>query len=103
MRGAIEASLPLLQHADEVFLEKAGCISCHNNSLFQITAAAARTKRFRVSEPSVLEQAGRRTDGATVFAYYVSDPQRYGVVTFDAAGRVPHRAPPAWLTTPHCR
>jgi len=37
---------------------------------------------------SVLHQAGERTAGATVFAYYVSDPQRYGVVSFDAAGRV---------------
>src|SRR5207237_9062281 len=36
----------------------------------------------------LLEQAGDRPAGATVFAYYVSDPQRYGVVSFDAAGRV---------------
>jgi len=36
----------------------------------------------------VLQQAEQRTDGATVFAYYVSDPQRYGVVAFDPAGRV---------------
>jgi glucose-1-phosphate thymidylyltransferase len=27
------------------------------------------------------------TDGATVFAYWVRDPTRYGVVEFDAAGR----------------
>jgi len=36
---------------------------------------------------SELHRAGERTAGATVFAYYVSDPQRYGVVSFDAAGR----------------
>ena len=36
----------------------------------------------------LLQKAGERTAGATVFAYYVSDPQRYGVVSFDAAGRV---------------
>jgi glucose-1-phosphate thymidylyltransferase len=31
----------------------------------------------------VLEQARRRTSGATVFAYQVADPERYGVVAFD--------------------
>jgi glucose-1-phosphate thymidylyltransferase len=30
-----------------------------------------------------LEQARRRTSGATVFAYQVADPERYGVVEFD--------------------
>ena len=36
----------------------------------------------------LLQQADQHTQGATVFAYYVSDPQRYGVVTFDPTGRV---------------
>ncbi len=34
-----------------------------------------------------LRAAGRKTSGATVFAYPVADPERYGVVEFDAAGR----------------
>ena len=34
-----------------------------------------------------LREAGRRETGATVFAYPVTDPQRYGVVEFDADGR----------------
>jgi len=34
----------------------------------------------------VLQQAATRTRGATVFGYYVSDPERYGVVSFDATG-----------------
>ena len=34
----------------------------------------------------LLTQAGR-DDGATVFAYHVKDPERYGVVNFDASGR----------------
>ena len=34
-----------------------------------------------------LEQAMVRTEGATVFAYRVQDPERYGVVAFDAKGR----------------
>ncbi len=34
-----------------------------------------------------LQAAAARSRGATVFAYPVQDPQRYGVVEFDAAGR----------------
>jgi glucose-1-phosphate thymidylyltransferase len=34
---------------------------------------------------ALLAQARSRTEGATVFAYHVQDPERYGVVAFDAA------------------
>jgi glucose-1-phosphate thymidylyltransferase len=37
--------------------------------------------------PDLLRSADARTTGATVFAYHVQDPERYGVVAFDAAGR----------------
>ncbi|MBO6209843.1 MAG: glucose-1-phosphate thymidylyltransferase RfbA [Schwartzia sp.] len=33
-----------------------------------------------------LQRAAKQKDGATVFAYYVSDPERYGVVEFDSSG-----------------
>ena len=36
---------------------------------------------------SLLAEADRQTNGATVFAYHVQDPERYGVVAFDAAGK----------------
>jgi glucose-1-phosphate thymidylyltransferase len=36
---------------------------------------------------AMLARARARTEGATVFAYPVKDPQRYGVVAFDARGR----------------
>jgi glucose-1-phosphate thymidylyltransferase len=36
---------------------------------------------------ALLKRAATRPRGATVFAYAVKDPQRYGVVEFDAAGR----------------
>ncbi len=35
----------------------------------------------------LLNAATRKTDGGTVFAYHVQDPERYGVVEFDATGR----------------
>lgn len=35
----------------------------------------------------LLQSANAREAGATVFAYRVSDPENYGVVSFDAAGR----------------
>jgi glucose-1-phosphate thymidylyltransferase len=38
--------------------------------------------------PESLQRAARPRNGATVFGYYVSDPERYGVVEFDPAGRV---------------
>ncbi len=34
-----------------------------------------------------LRNAAKRTEGATVFAYQVKDPQRYGVVEFDKSGK----------------
>ena len=36
--------------------------------------------------PQLLRQAALRTSGATVFGYYVRDPQRFGVIEFDRKG-----------------
>jgi glucose-1-phosphate thymidylyltransferase len=36
---------------------------------------------------NLLQRANRKAHGATVFAYAVADPERYGVVEFDADGR----------------
>ncbi|MBC7917795.1 MAG: glucose-1-phosphate thymidylyltransferase RfbA [Rhodoferax sp.] len=36
---------------------------------------------------TLLSNADRQTTGASVFAYHVHDPERYGVVAFDAAGK----------------
>ncbi len=36
---------------------------------------------------ALLQRADRQTSGATVFAYHVTDPERYGVVEFDAHKR----------------
>ena len=39
---------------------------------------------------SILAHAANQTGGATVFAYQVRDPERYGVVDFDAEGKALH-------------
>ena len=38
--------------------------------------------------PEMMAAADARTNGGTVFGYRVSDPERYGVVGFDATGKV---------------
>jgi glucose-1-phosphate thymidylyltransferase len=37
--------------------------------------------------PDSLRRAAKRKSGATIFAYWVRDPERYGVVEFDERGR----------------
>jgi len=55
--------------------------------------------------PAMLRTAAHRPDGATVFAYQVRDPERYGVVTFDRHGRAldivekPEQPPSNWAVT----
>lgn len=36
---------------------------------------------------NLLQEAARKNGGATVFGYWVRDPERYGVVTFDSEGQ----------------
>ncbi len=38
--------------------------------------------------PEQLRTAANRSSGATIFGYYVKDPERYGVMEFDAQGNV---------------
>ena len=38
--------------------------------------------------PEFLREAGQDPSGATVFGYWVNDPERYGVVEFDSTGNV---------------
>jgi glucose-1-phosphate thymidylyltransferase len=53
----------------------------------------------------LLQSAARRQTGATVFGYYVQDPERYGVVEFNSAGKVtdllekPQRPPSNYAVT----
>jgi glucose-1-phosphate thymidylyltransferase len=60
---------------------------------------------FGHSLSDVLRRAVAQPGGATVFAYQVRDPQRYGVVSFDESGRPlsieekPARPSSAWAVT----
>jgi glucose-1-phosphate thymidylyltransferase len=55
--------------------------------------------------PDVLQRAAARTRGASVLAYQVRDPERYGVVGFDASGRAtrieekPKQPTSSWAVT----
>jgi glucose-1-phosphate thymidylyltransferase len=55
--------------------------------------------------PEALRAARERPQGGTIFAYWVRDPERYGVVEFDAAGRAesieekPRRPRSSWAVT----
>lgn len=49
-REAIARSLPLLQKSDAIFLQKSGCVSCHNNTLTAMTIAAVRKQGFALDE-----------------------------------------------------
>lgn len=55
-RAAVERSLPLLQQNDSTFLRKAGCVSCHNNTLTAMTVGAARKRGFKVNEQIAQQQ-----------------------------------------------
>jgi glucose-1-phosphate thymidylyltransferase len=55
--------------------------------------------------PEILRHAAERSTGATVFAYHVRDPERYGVVKFDSTGQAtvieekPKRPVSNWAVT----
>jgi glucose-1-phosphate thymidylyltransferase len=55
--------------------------------------------------PESLHRAAERIEGATIFAYWVRDPERYGVVDFDGAGHAvsieekPARPRSSWAVT----
>lgn len=70
-RGLAEAFL-----LGATFLDGEGCALILGDNIF-----------FGHDLVSALRRAAQRKDGATVFAYPVTDPERYGVVNFDQDGR----------------
>lgn len=60
----------------EKFIAGEGCALILGDNIF-----------YGADLPVALRRAARQDEGATVFAYYVRDPERYGVVEFAADGR----------------
>jgi ankyrin repeat protein len=56
VRAALERSIPLLQRADINFLQKTGCVSCHNNTLTAMTIARARDHGIPVDDQIARKQ-----------------------------------------------
>ena len=50
VRAALMRTIPLLQRSDIGFLQKTGCVSCHNNALTAMTIAAARSAGVPVDD-----------------------------------------------------
>jgi hypothetical protein len=56
IQAAVPASLPLLQRTDASFVPKAGCFSCHNQSLEAMAVGLARKHGFPVDEQTSARQ-----------------------------------------------
>ncbi len=55
-RAALNRSLPLLQRADRGFMQKTGCVSCHNNNLTAMSIATARKAGVAFDEETAQKQ-----------------------------------------------
>ena len=56
IQAAVQSSLPLLQRTDASFVPKAGCFSCHNQSIAAMAVGLARKNGFRVDEQTAARQ-----------------------------------------------
>ena len=56
IQSAVLSSLPLLQRTDASFVPKAGCFSCHNQSITAMAVALARKRGFTVDEQIAAQQ-----------------------------------------------
>jgi ankyrin repeat protein len=76
-RAAVERSLPLLQKADAMFLQKSGCVSCHNNSLTAMTVSEARKAGIALDEK--IAQSSRSLVAADVEVWRERSLQGMGI------------------------
>ena len=60
--AAVKKALPLIEMSGEPGFKSRGCVSCHSNSLPQMTVALARKKGFGVNEEQVKKEVGFAVD-----------------------------------------
>src|SRR3989339_1183138 len=60
----------------EEFLDGQGCTLILGDNIF-----------YGEGFPKIIEEACQITSGAKIFGYYVKDPEAYGVIEFDKAGK----------------
>jgi glucose-1-phosphate thymidylyltransferase len=70
----------------EKFIDGGACALVLGDNIFH-GGELSVTLRQAVAQAEGLPGGRTKTNGATVFAYAVKDPERYGVVEFDAAGK----------------
>ena len=70
----------------EKFLQGGPCALVLGDNIFH-GGDLGHTLRQAVAQAEGVGEGGMQCGGATVFAYAVQDPERYGVVEFDAAGK----------------
>lgn len=59
VQAALQRSIPLLQRSDAIFIQKSGCVSCHNNNLTAMSIAAARKSGTPFDELTAQNQLKR--------------------------------------------
>jgi squalene cyclase len=64
IRNAVQRSIPLLQRTDVTFFEKSGCVSCHHNSLTEMSIATFRKTGFSFDDH--IEQNQLKAIGAYI-------------------------------------
>jgi ankyrin repeat protein len=59
VRAAVQRSIPLLQRTDVAFLQKSGCVSCHNNALTAMALSVAKRNGFSIDNQTAQQQLQR--------------------------------------------
>jgi ankyrin repeat protein len=89
---AVAASLPLLEHSMQVFADRTGCASCHQEGLGRIATGLARQRGVAINEELARAQAKRVfgffTERHPFFAKAVEDPHVLKALSDDTIGEI---------------